>query len=600
MTIKNIRKSTVASFAGIVGSLLVVLGASPMAANAAPLGGSNASASFGVSQFLMAAPAGIFRGMTMNQLADGHTLLSYSQQNQDTAVWQFKAVLLDPSGVASEPIVIADNVWVANPGAHTMPTISKSSNGQFFTTWVHETIGEALDTLEVLGSVSTDGVNFSAPFVVTTPIANACAGQQQERDGCGYVRLAQAIDGNGALSATQALVNGGLIGDVGGPGANTTVNVQTETGAVNKSFSAPVVLATLRDCYSMSETGFGAGFGITWGGYLTNGNFEFAATTNQKPAKNVWSAKHVLLGNENNVAEGVWQQRDAKTATVVFNSQINSPKIRVADFDLAKGKWAKPVVLSTGGDSIVYQSVASAIDANGKVFVVWPTYNQTNAVSKILYATQAKGAKGSVVQELYSQNGSVTNFQLLIAGGLPLISYSAEGVGAVSRVIANGTFGEQKLVPTDSLTPAQASFAMLPNGDALAVTTSYDNNQDFFSAVPLKLSGAPVASVSALVARSKVLAKPIKKSKQQLSITATTWASYSGVTSQSVQWIRCSTQVQSAQVGLPFGCSEIAGASGKTYLVGKADKGFYLTYVAKASNAFGSNQIVAVSTAAIK
>jgi hypothetical protein len=587
--INAISKKALISFA----ALLISFGANGMVANAAPLGGTNTSASFGASQFLMTVPSGTVRRVALNPMADGHTLLSYSQQNSDTRVWQFKTVLIDQAGVAGQPHTIIDNVWTSTDSFDTLPTISESAQGQFFTTWVNETIGEALDTLEVLGKVSTDGTNFSAPFTVASPVMNGCVGQRQDRQGCGFLKLTQAIDGHGFLSAAQVLAVGGLLGD-------PVITLQAETGSPSKAFSAPAALEIFRDSYTISETGFNSGFGITWGGYLANSNFEFAATTNLKAPKNVWAPKHVLLGNENNVAEGVWQQRDAKTATIVFNSQINSPKIRVADFDLNKSKWAKIAVLSTGGANIVYQSVSSALDAAGNLYCVWPVYNQTNHITKIFYSIQPKAKKGGAVQELYSQEGYVSNIHVSFKGTSPLISYDAEGVGTVTRVFLNGAFGNQLATQTLSSSPSYALFASLPNGDEMAVTLSYDNNQETYSSVVLTLSGPPVAEMPALAVASKTLAKRVKKSKQQLSFTSPKWASYSGVTKQTIQWTRCTTQVQTAQAGLPFGCSEIGGANGKTYLVGKADKGFYISVVAKATNGNGSNQIVAASTTLIK
>ena len=101
--------------------------------------------------------------------------------------------------------------------------------------------------------------------------------------------------------------------------------------------------------------------------------------------------------------------------------------------------------------------------------------------------------------------------------------------------------------------------------------------------VPPALKSSPKISGSATVG-------------SELQSTAGTWSGIPEATT-SLQWYRCSTAVPAGETSITssMGCKAIGGATSSEYTVKTADKGKYLTVLAKAKNAAGSASVTAKS-----
>lgn len=105
------------------------------------------------------------------------------------------------------------------------------------------------------------------------------------------------------------------------------------------------------------------------------------------------------------------------------------------------------------------------------------------------------------------------------------------------------------------------------------------------------VSGVPTNSVAPALSGSAKVGKLISASP----------GSWAGSPTLSLQWYRCRSAVKpGSTIPSKAKCAAIARASSATYKIVKADKGKYLTTLAKASNAAGSTTMVSASTSKVK
>ena len=537
-------------------------------------------------------PTNFDQSLSTLALSGGRTLIlgrAFTYSSDIVSGFNFGAEIVDDQGSPSSFQTIA---WYPASTNVVDYRAFETKSGKFVVGW--STFSAAREA--VLNVATSDtGLSWSAishPTATYVPPTGNCAVNVDNTPYCGFENLvwAQASTGRVALSYT---VQGNYYQDafVDAPlSISTTTNFTNWTKAVK-------VTGTKNSGYSTwgcSLTGISGGrFLVNWARYTQNS--VVAGTGIWKSGKtSLQSATATKASSNVDVLSRVISLSSTLGIRMMLNQNNGTVKYGYQKVNLSTGALGAVTWISTHSNEYVNGFVDNITDLSGVTSVVYTAHGdngngQVTSVRRINFSsTGVPSAEYNLID--LTDRVQLTSIGLDTGNNLFFTEYSY-----LDNVVRLFPVEDNVALPPGEISPVAAdspSVQRINNTDLLYI---YRNADDYNVYAGLyRPDRAPTATALPKITGT------VKRGKT-LTSSAPTFDSINGIGTNTYQWFACETASSKVVYNaVPGGCTEISGATGRTYRINADDAGYYLAVKVSNTNQTGTTSLFSKTTTKVK
>ncbi len=322
------------------------------------------------------------RNPTVFQLANNNTLVTWQEVSGDK--YYLKARTVSPTkALGTIQTINSEAAIQLQSGEGTERTVVIGSSGKVFATWITQGLRFGVQSQKVWGRTTTDGVNWSKPFVIVAGLTVSGDAMMCEEDptrvtNCGYSSVQSAVDGKGRL-AVMTLDNY----------ESTGIRYRVKATNLSGVWATFRTLAEVPDTRASELVGLASGFAANATSYASSANS--AVRTKIYDAKSeAWSKTFTAIStSQNDVYRAHWIQRDSKNLTLAIAAEAGGINIR--NFNLTNLNWSANLVQIQGPVAEhVYQNLVAA-KVGSDLVLIYQEYDR-DAGSTVIKAAKIVGS----------------------------------------------------------------------------------------------------------------------------------------------------------------------------------------------------------------
>lgn len=341
---------------------------------------------------------GTMRNPKVFSLANGSSLVTWQEESGKGYFQKARTVSINNKLGAVQTINPAVAEFL-DAGIGLQDSVSVNRNGKLFAVWVTLGTRYGVPSQKIWGRTSSDGENWSKPFVVIPGLSitgnqDMCYEDLSRTPGCGYIRVQAAIDDKGRQAVLVA-------DNLASTGTRYRMKASSFVGKWG-NFKTLTATPAMRGSEIIGLT---SGFAVSAARYNPSST-NSVRTSYYNPKLEAWGNTLTPIAiSANTVITGHWVQRDMKNLTIAMASSNETGGVSMRNFNVDSSTWSSDLItIQEQEPDLVYPDLRAA-KVGADLVVLFTTYNQitgskTALVSKVTGLVPTTAVIGTSVDQI--------------------------------------------------------------------------------------------------------------------------------------------------------------------------------------------------------